>query len=217
MKYKVVVFDLDGTLLDTILDLHNCINYSLTINNYKTRSLNEIRSFIGNGIRKLVERSLPINTSDNIVNKVYNDLINYYEKNYNNKTKPFFGIVDIVNKLFNNNYNLAVLTNKNDSISKNLINYHFKDKFKMIIGDRDNKRRKPYPDSVFEIKNYFNVSNEEVVLIGDSDVDIITASNSGIDCIAVTWGYKDVQTLKDLKPKYLINNIAELKSIFFEE
>lgn len=191
MKYKLVIFDMDGTILNTLEDLTDCINYALRINNYPLHPIENVRRFVGNGIRKLVERAVPENTPPAYVDKVFLDFKNYYQEHCAVKTRPYNGIVELITKLKNMGYLTAVVSNKADSAVQVLCRQYFDGCFDYAVGDREGFQKKPAPDSVYEILHKLGIDKNESVYIGDSDVDIATAKNAGIDFIIVTWGFRD--------------------------
>ena len=174
---KAVVFDLDGTLLNTIKDLQEAVNYSVSKYGYEKITYDQAKNYIGNGIRKLIERSLNGNLDK--INEVFEEFKEYYFNNCNNYTKPYDGILEVINYLKNNNFKLAVVSNKNVHSLNFLVKEHFKDSFPIVIGDGEGIKRKPAPDALIECAKRLNVNVEEIVYIGDSDVDVITDKNTG--------------------------------------
>lgn len=200
MKYKLIIFDLDGTILDTLDDLTSSVNYSLHKNGLPLRSRDEIRSFVGNGIRLLIERSVPENTSEQVIEKVFADFKLHYKLHSNDETKPYDGIEELLKRIRNKGIKTAVVSNKADFAVQDLVKIHFDGLFDFAVGEREGIERKPAPDSVFEAINLSGIPKEEAVYIGDSEVDVFTARNAGTDLIAVSWGFRD----KD----FLVNNGA---------
>lgn len=196
-KIKLVIFDMDGTILDTLQDLTDSVNHSLSVNGYQTRTLKEIRSFLGNGRRKLVERAVPDNITTEEIDKVFNELVKYYPKNCTNKTKPYEGIIELFEKLKENGIHIAVNSNKDDSEVRILVNKYYDNLVEYSVGAMENVPKKPANDGVNTIMEYFNVSREETIYVGDSDVDIKTAVNSNIDAFIVDWGFRDHDCLQD--------------------
>lgn len=207
MKYKLVIFDLDGTLLNTINDLTNSINYSLNKYKYPLKTIKEIKSYLGNGIKKLVERSLP--NLDNFDN-VYNTFLNHYQNNYNIETKPYENIKEVLNYLKNNNYKLAVISNKKNEITNKLINNHFPHIFDIILGEVENLKKKPNPDMVNYVLNELKINKEDTIYIGDSEVDMKVSLNSNIDYILVSYGYRDKEFLLNLNPLNIVDNPKDI-------
>ena len=196
MKYKIAIFDMDGTILDTLEDLKDSLNYVLENNGFKTRTIDEVRKFVGNGIRLLVERGVGEGASKEIVDKVFSEFNAYYKIHCKDKTKPYDGICEVVKKIKEQGIITAVVSNKSDFAVQELMPVYFPDLFDFALGLREGIEKKPAPDSVFEILRRYNMQKEDSVYIGDSEVDVQTAINSGIDCIAVTWGFRSIDILK---------------------
>lgn len=191
MKYKAVIFDMDGTILDTLEDMKICLNYALKMNSFPERSKPEVRSFVGNGIRRLIELAVPENTEENIVDKVYNDFFTYYGEHCNDTTKPYDGIVELIITLRKNGYKTAVVSNKADIAVQKLCEIFFQGLFDSQLGEQEGIRKKPAADSVNKTLSVLGVSRDEAVYVGDSEVDIATAKNAVMDCICVEWGFRD--------------------------
>ena len=215
-KYNFAIFDLDGTILDTLCDLRNSVNFALSKNNLPERTTEEIRQFVGNGIRLLIERAVPENTSDNVTDMCFDDFKVHYKDNSANLTKPYGGVVEMLNELKNNGIKLAVVSNKADFAVQGLIKQYFPDLFDFSVGERDGIKRKPSPDSVFAAMKHLDADKADTIYIGDSEVDIETANNSGVPCIAVTWGFRDKDVLKKLNPQYIVNEPKEIIDIFLK-
>ncbi len=217
MKTETVIFDLDGTLLDTLEDLRDSVNYVLEKNDLPTRSTTEIRSFVGNGIRLLVERAVPENTPDEITDKCFNEFKAYYKEHSAILTKPYEGIIDLLQKLKINGFKVAVVSNKADFAVKSLMEDYFSGLYDCAYGEKEGIRRKPFPDSVLGVMKEMKALPESTVYIGDSEVDVETAKNSGIPCIAVTWGFRDKAVLQSLSPEYIVNSTDELEKLLISE
>lgn len=188
---KIVIFDLDGTILNTLDDLTNSANYALEINNLPKRTREEIRTFVGNGIRKLIENAVPDTTTKELTDKIFSDFSAYYKGHCTDKTVPYEGITESLNYLKINGYKTAVVSNKADFAVQGLCRQFFDNIFDYVVGEKEGIRRKPYPDSVLEVIKYFNVEKQDAIYIGDSEVDIKTAQNAGINSILVDWGFRD--------------------------
>ena len=187
MKYKAVIFDLDGTLLNTLDDLADSVNFAHGECGFKLRSIDEVRRFIGNGVRVLMRRSVPLGVSDEEYEKAYKSFVAHYEKNSRNKTAPYNGICEVLRKLKEKGYRLCIVSNKIDFAVKDLKDEFFKDLIEVAIGDSEDTRNKPAPDMVYKALSHIGVSGEDAVYVGDTDVDLETAKNSGMDCISVSW------------------------------
>ncbi len=210
MKYKAVLFDLDGTTLETLEDLSGSVNFALAKNNYPTHSIDAIRLFVGNGIRKLMERSCPDGTSVENVDKVHHDFTEHYKVHCNDKTRPYDGILEMLSTLKQHGIKLAVLSNKADYAVKDLCRLHFDGLFDEARGEVAGVPRKPSPEGVNIILEKLNVKPDECAYIGDSDVDVETARNSGLDCIAVDWGFRDRDNLINAGAKIIVSTAEEL-------
>lgn len=209
-KYNTIVFDLDGTLLYTLEDLLDGVNHTMTMFGYPARSLEEVRSFVGNGIGKLIERSVPDDVSKSQYEIVLAAFRNYYTKNCQNKTKPYDGIFEMLKELKQRNIKLAIVSNKNHKAVCELREKYFKDYIEVAIGDRTGYKRKPSPDSLHEALKCLGSKVEESVYVGDSDVDLETAKNAGIEHVLVTWGFRDKEYLVKKGGKNFIDEPMEI-------
>lgn len=212
MKYKAVIFDLDGTLLDTIYDLYSSANYALTINNMPERSLDEVRRFVGNGVRLLIERAVPGGADNPLFDKVFQDFKKHYGVHCKDTTKPYDGIIDILNILKKSNIKTAIVSNKIDSAVKALNEEYFGGLIPVAIGEKENIRKKPAPDTVMEALRLLGCGADEAVYVGDSEVDVETARNCNMDSVSVTWGFRDVQTLIEAGAVRFARDAGELLS-----
>ena len=190
MKYELIVFDMDGTILDTLEDLKNSMNYTLKLHNMPERTLDEIRSFVGNGIRKLIERAVPQETSEEKITEIHKNFMAHYEIHCADFTKPYDGVISLIQELRNRGYKTAVVSNKADSAVQELCVQYFPNLFDLAIGERSEIAKKPAPDMVHLALAQLGFSKENAVYIGDSDVDVATARNSGLAMIAVDWGFR---------------------------
>ena len=199
-EYKTYVFDLDGTLLNTINDLAASVNFALKEYGMPQHTVDEVRNFVGNGVKKLMERAVP----DGLDNPLFEDAYATFKKHYLehglDTTKPYPGIVDLLRELKKRGKNIAVVSNKFYDATGELVRHFFGEYVKVAIGERENIRKKPAPDTVLEAFRLLGVDKEDAVYIGDSDVDVNTAKNVGIPCISVLWGFRD--------KKFLIENGA---------
>ena len=194
-NYKLAIFDLDGTLLDTLIDLMNSTNFALREMGFPQRSLLEIRKFVGNGVRKLIERAVPSNTDKKDIEKTLSIFKTHYAEHCEENTKPYEGVIELLDLLISQNIVIAVVSNKIDSAVSVLCKQYFGDRIEISIGDKENNQKKPAPDAVFEVLNALKIQKTNAIYIGDSEVDIETAKNAGIDCISVTWGFRDKDIL----------------------
>lgn len=213
MRFDTAIFDLDGTILDTLSDLSDSVNYALKKNGLPARTEDEVRSFVGNGIRLLIERAVPENTHQSVVDNCFNDFKSHYKTNSTNKTKPYDGISEVLNELKKQGIKIALVSNKADFAVQELMVRYFPGVFDFATGERDGVRRKPYPDSVFAAMEYLNADKNKTVYIGDSEVDVETARNCQIPCIAVSWGFRDREVLTKLNPEYIIDETNQITEI----
>ena len=213
MKYKYVLFDLDGTILDTLDDLADATNAALRECGYPERTRDEVRMFVGNGIRKLIERAVPNGTSEEDIVRTHEAFTAYYSVHCKDKTKPYDGILDLVRTLKQNGIASAVISNKADYAVKALCDEYFEGLFELSVGEREGIRKKPAPDSVFEAMRVMGAKKDETVYIGDSDVDVMTAKNAGIDCIGVSYGFRGREFLQQHGAKVIADTVSELKEM----
>lgn len=188
--YRLIIFDLDGTILDTLEDLTDSTNYALAKNHFPVRTLEEVRSFVGNGIGKLIARAVPKGTEEKMIEQVLYDFRDYYGKHCADKTKPYDGILDLICSLRARDCRTAVVSNKADFAVQELCEQYFPGLFDFVVGEREGIRRKPYPDSVLEVLSGLGAAKAESLYVGDSEVDIETAKNAGIDAVSVEWGFR---------------------------
>lgn len=212
--FKVAIFDLDGTLLNTLDDLANACNYALNKFSFPTHEVEKYKTFIGNGIYKLVERAVPDNKEDEeTVGKVLEVFSDYYNEHMMDMTKPYDGIINLLDELRMKGIKLGVVSNKKHEFTIEIVNKYFGDRFDIVFGHRENYKEKPDPSSVLEIIENLDVLKSECIYIGDSNVDVITARNSGIECIGVSWGFRGKEELAKAGADYLADNIIELRDI----
>ena len=213
MKADTIIFDLDGTILDTLEDLKNSVNHALSSNNLPERSLAEVRSFVGNGIRLLMELSVPVDTDSALLDKCFDSFRVHYKENSANNTKPYEGVAELLNQLKSKGYKLAVVSNKADFAVQTLVADYFDGIFDYAVGEREGIRRKPCPDSVNDALLHLASDKNSAVYVGDSEVDVETARNAAIPCVAVTWGFRDKSVLEGLSPEYIIDKPSQLMDI----
>ncbi len=196
-RYQAVIFDLDGTLLDTLEDLKDSVNTALLTYGCKERSIDEIRAFVGNGIRNLLIQAVEGGSSHPDFENIFQAFKEDYKKNCKNKTKPYPGILEAVRQLKEDGIKLAVVSNKADFAVKELNEYYFKDLDMIATGEKEGVGRKPAPDVIYKTLKELHVEKENAVYVGDSEVDIKTAKNAGIPCISVLWGFREKQFLME--------------------
>lgn len=196
MKYKIAIFDMDGTILNTLDDIANAINHTLTVFNMPIRSIDEVRSFVGNGLNKLCERAVVPGTSESILSDAIVELRSFYQEHSNETTTPYDGITEVLRELKARGIITAVVSNKANAAVLDLVQIFFQGLFDYAIGEHEGFAPKPAPDMIDEILSKSGLSNTDAIYIGDSDVDLMTAHNSHMDCIAVSWGFRDTDFLK---------------------
>ncbi len=210
--YKAVIFDMDGTILDTLDDLRNSVNYALNKHGFPERSREEIRRFLGNGMVRLIERAVPEGTDPEVTASVLDAHKKYYPDHCAELTRPYPGICDLIAELKNVGLKTAVVSNKTDKNVKSLVDTYFKGLFTVSVGARDGVPRKPSPELVSIALEELGVSTEDAIYIGDSDVDVETARNSGLEMITVLWGFRDKEQLIEAGATDFAQNTAELKT-----
>lgn len=212
-KYDTVIFDLDGTLLNTVEDLADSVNFALTLHGFPCRKLAEVRSFVGNGIARLMELSIPDGINNSQYEKCLADFRHHYSMNMQNKTEAYRGIMELLGQLSKENYKIAIVSNKFDKAVKELSQVYFGEFIKVAIGESENVAKKPAPDTVFKALEELDATANKAVYVGDSEVDVKTAKNSGVICIGVTWGFRDREVLEEKGADYIIDNPLELLEI----
>ena len=210
MKYQLVIFDLDGTLLNTLEDLADSTNYIMRKFGYPERTLAEVRNFVGNGIRKLLERSAPKDAASEEIDRMFEQFKDYYGMHCADKTKPYAGIVELLDTLQKQGIKLAVVSNKADYAVKALCEQYFSGVFDEAVGERAGIARKPAPDTVNEVLKNLQIDKSQAVYIGDSEVDVKTAQNAELDCLAVDWGFRDKEVLKEAGADIIVSTPTEL-------
>ncbi len=192
MKYKAAIFDLDGTLLNTLEDLWSAVNHTMDKYGYPHRTINEVRSFVGNGVDRLIMLCLPNGSNDPFFEDAKTEYRKYYAEHSEEKTKPYDGVIELIDDLENIGIKTAVVSNKIHVATVDLCKKYFPN-IKNVCGERESEgvRRKPNPDMVIESAKLLGVSLKDTVYIGDSEVDIETSARAGVDCISVLWGFRD--------------------------
>ena len=190
--YNTFIFDLDGTLLNTLDDLVASVNYALHTHGMPERTLDEVRSFVGNGVRLLMERAIPEGSANPRFEETFATFRAYYMEHSLDTTRPYDGIPEMIHALKQRGCRLAVVSNKFYAATQELIR-HFFPEITVAIGEHEAEgiRKKPAPDTVFEALRQLGVGKEKAVYVGDSDVDLQTAHNSGLPCISVLWGFRN--------------------------
>ena len=211
---KSIIFDLDGTLLNTLEDLANACNYALTTLGYKTHEVEKYKTFVGNGRYKLVERMLPEDRRDmENIEKALKLFDTYYEKHMIDMTKPYDGIMEMLDSLINRGINIAVVSNKPHEFTTEVVKNYFGDRFKVVYGHKKNTKEKPDPWAVLEVIEEFNVNKDECLYIGDSEIDINTAKNAGVKSVGVEWGFRGKGELEAAGANYIVNKPEQILEI----
>ncbi|MCI8589253.1 MAG: HAD family hydrolase [Clostridiales bacterium] len=213
MKYECALFDLDGTLLDTLTDLKNSVNTALAKFGFPPRTQNEIRCFVGHGVKKLIERSLPSNCSTEQCEQVFQFFMQHYEHHLADHTSVYDGIVPMLHRLQHEHIKIGIVSNKADSAVQVLCRQYFDGLYALAAGAKENIRKKPYPDAVNQMMQRLLVTRDKTVYIGDSEVDIETAKNAGIHCISVAWGFRSWAELSNARAKTIVTSPEELTNL----
>lgn len=213
MNIKAVIWDLDGTLLNTLDDLAASVNAALAMNGMPLRSTQEVRAFVGNGIRNLMIRAVPGGEANLAFDKALEDFIRHYGAHSRDRTRPYDGILEMLDKLSAAGVKHAIVSNKIDFAVKALSRAYFGERMCAAIGDDPSRARKPAPDSVLAAMREMGVTAQETVYVGDSDVDVLTARNAGVPCVAVLWGFRDEACLRAAGAGRLAHTPDELREI----
>lgn len=196
-QYSTYIFDLDGTLLNTLGDLAASCNFALREMKMPERTTDEIRRFVGNGVKKLIERAVPKGTPSETVEQTLAIFRAHYLEHGLDTTKPYEGIDEMLAELKRRGKNIAVVSNKFYDATRQLCRHFFPDTVAVAIGEREGISKKPAPDTVIAALEELGVSTEGAVYVGDSEVDVQTAQNCGIPCISVLWGFRDKDFLSE--------------------
>ena len=213
---KGVLFDLDGTLLDTLEDLYQSVNAALTACGFPERTRMEIRSFVGNGVRNLMVRSVLDGEENPKFEECFQKFREHYAAHLNDHTAPYAGIMELLAELKEKGIPTAVVSNKSDAAVKELCRETFRDLVPLAIGESERVKKKPAPDTVIEAAAGIGVPLKDCVYVGDSEVDLATAENAGIPCISVSWGFRDKELLESLGAKTLLDTVPELRDCLLD-
>lgn len=214
-RYDTVIFDLDGTLMDTLEDLADAVNEILRRHSYPVRTIQHVRRIVGNGLKQTLTLCLPEGTVQEEIDRLLPEFAAYYQAHCQIKTKPYNGVEDTLRELCARGYKLAIVSNKRDEAVKTLNRECFEAYVKVAIGENESAgiRKKPAPDTVYQALKELGSRKEQAVYVGDSEVDKKTADNAGLPCISVDWGFRDREELEKLEPAYLISRPEELLEI----
>ena len=212
MRYDTFIFDLDGTLLDTLGDLAASVNYALRSHGMPEHSLDDVRRFVGNGVRRLMERAIPEGAENPLFDATFATFRQYYMAHSLDTTRPYDGIPETLAELWRRGCHIAVVSNKMMAATVELCRHFFPDTVEVAIGEHEAEgiRKKPAPDTVFAALRQLGVGKDRAVYVGDSDVDIQTATNAGLPCISVLWGFRDKDFLIQHGAKTFISAPQEL-------
>ena len=208
MKYNAVLFDLDGTLLNTLGDLHLGVNVTLKNHGYPQRTLEEVRAFVGNGARQLMQLALPQGTSEAELESILAEYLEWYRVNFCVTAAPYDGVKAVVDALIAKGVKVAVVSNKPDATTKKLAEMFFPGL--PAFGQRDDIPKKPAPQMVWRAMETLGVTAEEAVYVGDSEVDVATARNAGLPLVAVNWGFRTTEQLLTAGAEIIVNTAEEL-------
>lgn len=195
MKYKAIIWDLDGTLLNTLEDLMDSVNYALSRKNMNNITLEQTRKYVGNGIANLVKRAAGENVSETTLEELLKDFKHYYDIHSKDKTAPYDGIIPLLKELKADGYKMAIVSNKIHSAVGQLAEEYFPNLMDVAIGEMENVPRKPAPDMIYKAIEALGIQKEDAIFIGDSEVDVATGLNAGIDMLTVLWGFRDEDEL----------------------
>ena len=212
MQYQLAIFDLDGTILDTLEDLYLSVNHALRASHLPVRTLDEVRQFVGNGIAKLIERSVPAGSSDSVIQAVHAEFTEFYTVHCADHTKPYDGIAALLHSLRSAGMQTAVVSNKADYAVQSLCRDYFPGLFDAIAGEREGVRRKPAPDAVNAVLKALSVPCGQAIYLGDSDVDIETARNASMPCISVDWGFRSREFLLAHGAECILSSPADVQA-----
>lgn len=213
---KTIIWDLDGTLLDTLQDLYLAVNHALRIHSFPERTLDEVRQFVGNGVRRLMVLAVPDGDSNPSFEAVFAEFKSYYVTHCQENTGLYKGIDETLHTLKKQGYRMAVVSNKLQPGVTELYNTYFTDTIDVAIGEREGTKRKPAPDMVELALSEMGEDKSSAIYIGDSDVDIMTATNAGIPCISVLWGFRDKDFLIQHGATLFASSPAEIPMIVKE-
>lgn len=210
MKYETIIFDLDGTLLNTLDDLAASVNYAMRENGFPERSVDEVRRFIGNGVRVLIRRAVPDGISEEDYMAAYRSFEGHYAKHNRDRTAPYSGVTMLLRELKKRGYKIAIVSNKIDFAVKDLQKEFFDGIIDVAVGDTPDTQNKPAPDMVFRAVQEMDADIRHCVYVGDTDVDLETAKNSGMDCISVSWGFRSREELEGYGAKMIADTAEDI-------
>lgn len=208
-----VIFDLDGTLLDTLEDLTDSVNYAMEQFGLPAHTLEAVRGFVGNGVAKLIERAIPQGAKNSSYEAILKAFKAHYAKHCEDKTRPYEGIMELLALLQKQGYHLAIVSNKFDGAVKQLNEKYFGEFISVAIGESDRIKRKPAPDTVYQALRELKSEPSRAIYVGDSEVDLQTAQNAKLPCVSVTWGFRSKEQLLNAGAKLIIRTPQELPDL----
>lgn len=214
-KYTTIIFDLDGTLMNTLDDLTISTNHALSQMGFPTRTIDEVRQFLGNGVRTLIEMALPEKTTEDTIERTISCFLQHYTSHCKDHSRPYDGILELLSSLKKMGVKMAIVSNKPEVEVKKLNAEHFAEFIDVALGENEKSGipRKPSPAMVYEAINQLGAEPGKSLYVGDSDVDILTARNAGIDCLSVTWGFKTVEFLSQFGATKMIDIPSQMLKI----
>lgn len=215
MKYKTVIFDLDGTLLNTLDDLCDSLNYALKRYNYPTHTVDEVKYFVGSGIRVMLERALPQGVMQ--FEDIYQTFMSHYEKNKSNKTAPYQGAIEGIQHLLEMNIKMAIVSNKYQKGVEEICQPLFGEYIHVMVGEQPGLNKKPSKDMVLYAIQQLESNVEEAIYVGDSDIDVLTSKNAQIPCIGASWGFRGETLLKEYGATYIAHTFQDIITIIQRE
>lgn len=213
MKYNTIIFDLDGTLTDTLYDLMLSTNHALLEMGWPERTLEEVRQFVGNGVRRLMEQAVPSDTEEEEFEECFRIFQEHYVEHCQDHTGLYPGIAELLQELHQRGYKMAIVSNKLQAGVDELYSTFFQDTIQVAIGEREGVRRKPMPDMVQLALEQLGSTPEESIYVGDSEVDMATARNAGLPCISVLWGFRDQDYLREIGAFRMVSTPAEILNL----
>ena len=216
-KYDTVLFDLDGTLLDTLPDLKSALNFALREAGYPTRTTEEVRAFVGSGLYNLVKRAMPAGTDEALLQNTTKVLKSYYLQHLVVETVPYDGMLQLMAKLKADGFKIAIVSNKADAPMQEIGRHFFADLAGFVLGEREDVPRKPAPDMVRLALDALGADAARAVYVGDSEVDVQTARNSGTGSVCVDWGFRDREDLVAAGAEVICSSVAELEAALYAE
>lgn len=213
MMINTIIFDLDGTLLNTLEDLRDSVNYALAKQNFPLRTLSEIRSFVGDGIRVLMERAVPKSIDAEVFETCFADFNAYYKVHMEDKTAPYDGINEMLTNIKKVGFKTAIVTNKVDYAAQDLCKRMFGENIDLVVGSVDNRPNKPAPDGAFYAIETLDSKKENTVFVGDADTDILTAKNAGLVSVGVLWGFRDREIIEEKGAEYIVETVNDLEKL----